>query len=72
VQLPDPPSSFSIVELARSSSLRSVRRLFPSGVSNRRSQAMPALPATSASQVDKSARTAAASIAARVRFAEIT
>jgi hypothetical protein len=33
---------------------------------------MPALPATSASQLERSAITGAASSAARVRFAEIT
>ena len=43
-----------------------------SGASNRRSQAMPDLPATSASRIERSAITGAASSAARVRLAETT
>ena len=66
------PSSFSMVELAKIQLVaQRAQALLLGGVE----QALPGdagLPATSASQLERSATTGAASSAARVRFAEIT
>jgi hypothetical protein len=71
-QLPDPSFELCGRALGQIELVPQCPQALLLGASNRRSHAIPALPATSTSQPERSAITGAASSAARVRFAEIT